>query len=438
LLTAFSAFLVTPPAAPADAKKKKRSPVGTAAKISAALRAASLDKVSQYLQDSAPSPVEHSAALVPVFEQIYRMSSAQTRMPVHIIHFGDSHTAADEWTGGLRNHFRERFGDGGSGFSLAGHPFLGYRRFDARGGGTIGWQSVGGRAAMGDGLFGLGGFGIVTWRPGQSVFLNAECDSVEIHYLQQPGGGRLTLYDYGQRLDDFSTDGDPGPGFFRYDTGPGTHRFLLKTLDARPVRLFGWVADREAGVTYEALGLNGAEASVILKWDQTMLATYLQRRNPGMIVLAYGTNEATDPYWTHEDYQAMFSSLLRRLRQDAPAASILVLGPADRWQRYQGKWRRVTGIDRIVAAEQNACRENGCAFWDTRGRMGGVGAMKDWVYAGLAQGDHVHFTDAGYRRLADVLFADLMQQYDAYKKTRSETVGTRLRVVQDSGRQELR
>jgi lysophospholipase L1-like esterase len=419
------AFFHTPPSFPADAKKKKRTSVPAtpkisaskigASKISAALRAASLDKVSQYLQGSAQSPIEQPGVLVPVFEQLQRMSSAQTRLPVHIIHFGDSHTAADEWTGGLRDHFRQRFGDGGSGFSLAGHPFPGYRRFDARGGGTPGWQSVGGRAASGDGLFGLGGFGIVTGRPGQSVFLNVECDRLEIHYLKQPGGGRLALYDYDQRLADFSTDGELGPGFVRYETGPGAHRFLLKMLDARPVRLFGWVADRDAGVTYEALGLNGAEASVISKWNEAMLATYLQRRNPGLIVLAYGANEASDPYWTHEDYQAMFNSLLQRLRQDVPTASILVLGPADRWWRYQGKWRLVRGIDRIVAAERNACRENGCAFWDTRERMGGAGAMKDWVYAGLGQGDHVHFTGAGYHRLAEVLFADLMQQYDAYK-----------------------
>ncbi len=49
--------------------------------------------------------------------------------------------------------------------------------------------------------------------------------------------------------------------------------------------------------------------------------------------------------------------------------------------------------------------------------------MRDWVYAGLAQGDYVHFTAAGYQRLADVLFADLMRQYDAFKKTRTETLG---------------
>ena len=40
----------------------------------------------------------------------------------------------------------------------------------------------------------------------------------------------------------------------------------------------------------------------------------------------------------------------------------------------------------MIAAQQAACRENACAFWDTRARMGGKGSMRDWVTAGLAQG----------------------------------------------------
>jgi hypothetical protein len=52
--------------------------------------------------------------------------------------------------------------------------------------------------------------------------------------------------------------------------------------------------------------------------------------------------------------------------------------------------------------------------------MGGKGAMRDWVYAGLGQRDFVHFTSPGYRRLAAVLFGDFIRQYDDYKKTRLE------------------
>ena len=394
------------------AKKKTRRVLPPP--VSAAARAAALERVDRYLTESGDRPIEQPGALVPFFEQLLR-SSGENAAPVHIIHYGDSHTAADDWTGGLRDLFRERFGDGGSGFSLPGHPFPGYRRFDARGGGTSLWQTVGGHAGNGDGWFGLGGVGMSTSRAGQSVYLNAECERLEIHFLKQPGGGRLALYDYDERLDEFTTDGGEGAGFMRFTVSPGAHRFLLKTLDMRPVRLLGWVADRASGVTYEALGLNGAEAGVILKWNEEMLASYLQRRNPGLIVLAYGTNEAGDPFWNQESYRDMYAKVIARLRQAAPAASILAIGPDDRWNSAGGRWHAMPGIERIIADQREVCRLAGCAYWDWRERMGGSGSMRDWVYSGFAQADHVHLTSIGYRRLSAVLFGDLMRQFESYK-----------------------
>jgi len=408
-----------PPATKKKAKKKTKRPA--APPVSPAARVAAERKVEDYLAASEEKPFQQPGALVPFFEQLARLATAEEKTPVHIIQFGDSHTAADEWTGGLREQFRARFGDGGSGFSLPGHPFLGYRRFDARGGGSTGWVSEGLRAGAGDGWFGLGGISIDTRRAGQSVFLQAECDRLEIHFLQQPGGGRLALYDYDEFLDEIPTEGETAPGFVRYVTQPGPHRFQLKTLDARPVRLFGWVADKAAGVTYEALGINGAEAPLLLKWDETMLSAYLQRRAPALIVLSYGTNEASDPLWHRESYRDAFAKVVDRLRQGAPTATILVLGPADRWVRMRGRWQLVPGIDDVIAQQQSVCLALGCVYWDTRQRMGGTGSMREWQTAGLAQGDRVHFTAGGYRRLSTVLFSDLMQLLDAYKKVRPET-----------------
>ena len=400
------------------AKKKKRVVAATA--VTAAQRAAAVKKVEANLQASIDVALRQPGALAPVFEQLMRLSSGQSKDPVHILHFGDSHTAADEWTGALREMFQQRFGDGGSGFSVAGHPFAGYRRFDAKSSASPGWTSAGLRTGRGDGFFGLGGISVETTRMGQFVTLNADCDRVEIDYLQQPDGGRLGLYDGDNPIEQFSTDGAVGSGFATIETPAGPHHFVLRTLDPKPVRLFGWVADRDAGVTYEALGINGAEAALMLKWNQEMLATYLQRRNPGLIVLAYGTNEATDPAWDPASYQAMYSSLLEKLRAAAPTASILAIGPGDRWVRARGAWKVVPGVDWVAAAERAACKANGCAYWDTRTRMGGAGSMRDWVAAGLGQNDRVHFTGTGYRRLASALFDDLMRQYTAYQKIRTE------------------
>jgi GDSL-like Lipase/Acylhydrolase family len=367
--------------------------------------------------------IEQPGALVPFFERLYHLSAGDSAA-VHIVHFGDSHSAADDWTAELRRMLKERFGDGGSGFSLAGKPFPGYRRFDVQGGGSTGWHADGLRPASGDGYFGLGGISSSTRIEGQSIFIETECDLLEIDYLQQPDGGDLALYDRDRLLQKFSTKGEVGPGFALYQPVKGTHRFVLKTLSAKPVRLFGWVADKDSGVTYETLGINGAEASVILRWDENMLATYLRRRDPGLIVLAYGTNEAISGGWTSEKYQAMFSNVLLRIRRAIPNASILILGPPDSWSSYDGSRRPAPGVDRIISAQKAACREIGCAFWDTRERMGGAGSMRDWVQSGFAQHDYIHMTNTGYRRLGTVLFSDIMRQYELFKKVRSELSST--------------
>ena len=61
----------------------------------------------------------------------------------------------------------------------------------------------------------------------------------------------------------------------------------------------------------------------------------IERRNPALIVLAYGTNEAGRKDWTLETYRDMYSQLIGRLRTAAPTATILVVGPPDRTQNPQ-------------------------------------------------------------------------------------------------------
>jgi hypothetical protein len=96
--------------------------------VSASTRAEAQQGVVEKVSAGTDIPVENAAALVPFFEQLYRHQKGEMPGSVHILHYGDSHTAADEWTGALRAHFQEKFGDGGSGYSLAGRPYRGYRR----------------------------------------------------------------------------------------------------------------------------------------------------------------------------------------------------------------------------------------------------------------------------------------------------------------------
>src|SRR5580698_4412421 len=142
--------------------------------VSVRTRAEANEGVFTKVAHGADIPVENAAALVPFFELLYRHQKGEIPGPLRILHYGDSHTAADEWTGDLRSRFQEKFGDGGSGYSFAGRPWNGYRRLDVRTGSTRRWHTDGLVGRAGDGAYGLGGVSMSTTYPHEAVYLLAE------------------------------------------------------------------------------------------------------------------------------------------------------------------------------------------------------------------------------------------------------------------------
>ena len=401
------------------ASKTIKGHVATVTPISYASREATMAHITESLA-SVRVGIENPEALQPFFDQLKQREADPKAGLVRILQFGDSHTAADMFTGALRTLFQTRFGDGGAGYSYPGYPFAGYRIHGTRRAQSVGWTVTGTHFRdLGDGMLGMGGVSVSTSHAGDWISLDADATSVEVQYLIQPGGGNIEVYDGDTLLTSISTDGETAAGHFDAQVTAGPHHFEVRTISSAPVRLFGLVTEQDAGVTYEAIGLNGAEAGLILKWNEVLADELMSQRDLSLIVLAYGTNEASDSNWSEESYAAMFRALITRLRKQAPNAAILVLGPADRELR-QGRSRRAAwvpydGIDRIIRAQRSVCRQMGCAYWDERARMGGFGTMREWVSVGWGQGDHTHFTGEGYNELAAALFSDIVQQYNRYE-----------------------
>lgn len=405
--------------------RRPATPVRTAPAATPQARAAALQEVQSRMDGGGPRAtfVQNPAALIPFFEQLRRLEKNEWTGVLPLLAFGDSHTAADEWTDALRQAFQQRFGDGGNGFSMAGR-IAGYRRFDVKTGNSIGWAHQGLLSASSDGLHGIAGVSFNAHRAGEATYVTADASRVELHYWRQPGGGAISLLANGQPLQTVSTDGPRGFGFLELQPSGGAQRFEVQTLDPLPVRLLGWVTEKNRGVTVEPLGINGAQVGIFRNWNSELLTSQVARRNPGLILLAYGTNEAANRDLTYEGYKATVSGFLKRLRQAAPTASILVLGPPDRMSRTAGGAVPFPGFSRIVQAQRDAARENNCAFWDLQERMGGVGSLQRWVTAGAAQWDYVHFTSAGYRLIGATLFNDLMDAYVGFQQARQRIFST--------------
>lgn len=403
---------------------KRRQP--TAASQAAALRAktAAITKVAEEIGEPTNAFLEQPGALIPFFEQLYRQEHHQGNGPVRILQFGDSHTAAHYWPSEIRSALQSRFGDGGSGFIHAGKPWVGYRRFDVSVGASAGWITEGlvGRSSQrGDEFQGLSGVSVHTSRPGAWISLETSNRNLEIQYFRQPGGGSFLLYDNDEFVAEQSTDGEPGPGILEFSTTEGPHTLRIVTKSSAPVKLYGWIAEEPGGVTYEPLGISGANASITTRWNTSLFQQFLTRRDPALIVVAYGANEAGQLVWTYEKYFEEFDSLLRKIRAASPTASILVVGPPDRlWRERRTGWKAAPRMDVVIRAQRDAAKANRAAFWDTQTRMGGSGSIRDWTRAGLATQDYVHFSADGYRRLGDVLYQDLMVQYNEFKTFRND------------------
>jgi lysophospholipase L1-like esterase len=303
----------------------------------------------------------------------------------------------------MRTLLQAKYGDGGPGFVQAGRPYKGYRRFDAHGNESLKWQTQGTMALRGDPNQGLSGISISTETPNQTVTLSANGEQLNIFYLMQPGGGQVEVSVDSLPVATFATDGEPGPGVSTWPLTPGPHELSLRTLDRAWVRLYGWTVDNNRGLTFETLGINGAQAHVMLDWNETLWASQIAARNSALVILAYGTNEANSRLWTLQQYRLDMTAIVERIRRAVPNAAILMIGPPDCGRVP------LLHLTEVIAAQRDIAREQKMAFWDWRAHMGGPGSVKLWVTAGYGQTDYIHMTGEGYRMIGEMIVNSLLE-----------------------------
>lgn len=343
-----------------------------------------------------------------------------------VLQFGASHTAADLFTGYLRQLLQHQFGDAGHGYVMPAKPWKGYRHLDVRLDSSAGWlaEHAHKRGSRKDGLYGLAGFSCASGSRDDFAWVGTARKSAfgrnvgrfDIFYLNQPGGGRFQVILDGQPHSRVSTSAPTASAGFQTIRVPdGPHDLELRPMGDGEVRLFGVVLERGApGVVVDTLGIRGARASVFLKWDEDVWRAQLRRRAPDLILLAYGTNESGDATDPIKRYERRLAKVLARMKAGAPNASCVLVGPTDRPQKVRGRYRHRDRIDDVIATQKAVAARFGCGFWDAFRAMGGPLSIVRWARArpALAQKDYVHLTSRGYYVLADNLGAALLDGYD--------------------------
>ncbi|MDF0731358.1 SGNH/GDSL hydrolase family protein [Pseudomonas entomophila] len=332
------------------------------------------------------------------------------RAPVAIVQLGDSHTAADLFSGELRRLLQARYGDGGIGL-LPATAVPGTRNdrviidSDRRQ-----WQLVSARNQQSS-QFPLGGYLSLPLVDRPSVALrprDPDAQRYRVSALYQASRNSTLVAAGTQRRMLPASDGQwrLSPAFVNLGLP-----LQLGVEGAQGVALGGWYVQgqKSAGVTYSALGINGARQDVVDKWQPGWQQTLVALR-PDLVILAYGTNEAFDDTLDLALYQAQLDATLTRLRQDLPKAAILLVGPPDSIKQRKARScaaRQPRPLADVVRIQRQLAQRHKALFWDWQGYMGGPCSIAAWQAGGLARPDLVHLTAEGYRKSAAGLYAFL-------------------------------
>ena len=330
--------------------------------------------------------------------------------PLRVSWFGDSLTADDQITNGLRHRLAGLVGDGGPGFVFGAppHPFCQHRAI-ARSVSEE-WTVHGISAPIAaDRLLGLGG-STETEAGGTLRFVpTTEVTSIELHYLAQPSGGSLELVADGTQVTKLDTSAAMKKSMFLEVELPAGTKAIEFRARGR-VRLFGASFEARSGAVVDNLGI--VNATVKAMHDHNLKEHWhnqLAHRAPDLVVIMYGTNEAEwlAPGSSMEQHEKLLGELLATARAAVPEAACLVISPLDQLDWHDEKMLPRASIPAMVEAQHRAATAHGCAFWDTYAWMGGKGSSSSWYKYGLIVKDFQHPTSEGADRIADALFAGL-------------------------------
>lgn len=340
---------------------------------------------------------------------------------VRIVHYGDSPTTGDLITADARASFQKTFGDGGGGFVLIARPWAWYthRGLDMD---STGWKiDIAGQGELKDGLHGLGG-GSFRGSAGAVAHFrwkDASHRNMEVAYLQQPDGGVISVDADGKELGTAETSGDAkAPGFASFEIPAGAKRVSLR-VQRGSVRLFGIDFRKPAaGVVYSALGINGANITVMSHaFNETFWAATLKHYKPDLVIVNYGTNESGFASFVEKTWAPELKAAVKRIRAALPETSILLMSPMDRGERSGGEVVTVPTLPRLVELERGVAAETGVAFFNTFQAMGGKGTMAKWHSSEprLVGGDFIHPLPAGAKIVGELLYDALRDGLNSYK-----------------------
>ncbi len=137
-----------------------------------------------------------------------------------------------------------------------------------------------------------------------------------------------------------------------------------------------------------------------------------------LLILQYGGNVLPNLKDAEEaaQYGRFFGAQIARFKKMIPGVSIIVIGPSDMSIKDGEHYVTRPYLEEVRDAMKTNALAQGAVFWDMYAAMGGRNSMVSWVEADppLAATDYTHFSPQGAKKVAELFYTALINDFAAY------------------------
>ncbi|WKZ66438.1 MAG: GDSL-type esterase/lipase family protein [Flavobacteriales bacterium] len=385
-------------------------------------------------------PPEGPAILHPFFAALQGAASA--KRPVRILHYGDSQLEGDRITAYVRNKLQVQFGGQGPGlvavadivphFSVARELSAGWTRYSVmskkpkeQGHDRFGALSAFARFTpiLPDSVApdSTERTATITLRPERRSYGKAQAWSVcRLFYGWHRAPLTLAMAADGAALSSETVEPEAGllVREWRFESAPKEVTITMTGADSPDV--FGISLEGRNGVAMDNIAARGAAGYEFRRTDQGLLTAMYAELAPRLLILQYGGNVLPNLKSKEEaeQYGRFFGAQIARFKRMIPGVCVIVIGPSDMSVKDGADYVTRPWLEEVRDAMKAHALAQGAAFWDMYEAMGGRNSMVSWVQADppLAAEDYTHFSPQGARKVGELFYTALINEFAAYHK----------------------
>ncbi|MGL2987716.1 hypothetical protein ACSVH5_08980 [Flavobacterium sp. RSSA_27] len=213
----------------------------------------------------------------------------------------------------------------------------------------------------------------------------------------------------------------------------------LKTLQlnfkkTNAIPIYGVNFDDGKGVHVDNFSQRGNSGIPISKFDPALMQAFQKKLNYALIVLHYGTNVLNYGTKDYAWYARSMTKTVNRLREGFPGASILIVSTADKATKYKTEMKTDSAVVPLTKAQRNYALKTQSGFINLYTLMGGDGSMIKWVEQEPVQAnkDYTHFNMRGSKKVAGIIYNQIMVGYQEYKRLRAKALLPKAVPIKDT------